>query len=129
MLKKVDEAEATRRFEEWIKFNDEKIEAKKLKLEQSQDGELEKRLAAEKKVNDNRLARFAKRNADLAAKLVAEVNAAAKGDEDTSDEEIVQEEEATPKEEEVSVTEDVSKTEDTAKIEEEAEPAEDKPKD
>ncbi len=39
-----DEAEAKRRFEEWIKQNEAKIEAKKSSLEKSQDDELGKRL-------------------------------------------------------------------------------------
>jgi small subunit ribosomal protein S16 len=86
-----DDAEATRRFEEWMKLTEEKVEAKKLGLEKSQDDEIGKRLTAEKKINDDRLAKFAKRNADLAAKLVAEVNAVAAGDEDAPEEEISEE--------------------------------------
>jgi small subunit ribosomal protein S16 len=66
-----DEAEATRRFEEWIKQNEAKIEAKKSSLEKSQDDELEKRLSVEKRVNEARTAKLAKRNADLAAKAAA----------------------------------------------------------
>jgi small subunit ribosomal protein S16 len=66
-----DEAEATRRFEEWIKQNEAKIELKKSGLEKSQDAELEKQLAVEKKVNETRVAKLAKRNADLAAKAAA----------------------------------------------------------
>src|SRR5664280_2595781 len=66
-----DEAEATRRFEEWIKQNEAKIEAKKSSLEKSQDDELGKRLSVEKSVNEARAAKLAKRNADLAAKAAA----------------------------------------------------------
>ncbi len=66
-----DEAEATKRFEEWIKKNESKIEAKKSSLEKSQDEELEKRLSVEKKVNEARAAKLAKKNADLAAKAAA----------------------------------------------------------
>ena len=66
-----DEAEATRRFEEWIKQNESKIEAKKANLEKSQDDELGKRLSVEKKVNEARAAKLAKKNADLAAKAAA----------------------------------------------------------
>ena len=66
-----DEAEATRRFEEWIKQNEAKIEAKKSTLEKSQDDELGKRLSVEKRVNEARVAKLAKRNADLAAKAAA----------------------------------------------------------
>jgi small subunit ribosomal protein S16 len=66
-----DEAEATKRFEEWIKQNEAKIEAKKSNLEKSQDDELGKKLADEKRVNEARAAKLAKRNADLAAKAAA----------------------------------------------------------
>jgi small subunit ribosomal protein S16 len=66
-----DEAEATKRFEEWMKQNDAKIEAKKSGLEKSLDDELGKQLAVEKKVNEARLAKISKRNADLAAKEAA----------------------------------------------------------
>jgi small subunit ribosomal protein S16 len=66
-----DEAEATKRFEEWISQNEAKIEAKKSGLEKSQDDELGKRLSVEKRVNEARVAKLAKRNADLAAKAAA----------------------------------------------------------
>jgi len=71
-----DEAEATKRFEEWMQQNEAKIEAKKSGLEKSMDDELGKRLAAEKKINEARTAKLAKRSADAAAKLVQEVRAA-----------------------------------------------------
>src|SRR5674476_447652 len=67
-----DDAEATKRFEEWMKQNDAKIEAKKSGLEKSQDDDIENRLEAEKKINEARAARLAKRQADLAAKAEAE---------------------------------------------------------
>jgi len=89
-----DEAEATKRFEEWMKQNDAKIEAKKSGLEKSLDDELGKQLASEKRVNEARLAKLAKKNAALAAKaaagdkaLVAEVM----GEEETPAEEPAQE--------------------------------------
>jgi small subunit ribosomal protein S16 len=66
-----DEAEATKRFDEWIKQNEAKIESKKSNLEKSQDDELGKRLSGEKRVNEARVAKLAKRNADLAAKAAA----------------------------------------------------------
>jgi small subunit ribosomal protein S16 len=72
-----DEVEATKRFEEWIKQNEAKIEAKKSNLEKSQDDELGKRLTVEKGVNEARAAKLAKRNADLAAKEAAENKAEA----------------------------------------------------
>ncbi|OFY62239.1 MAG: 30S ribosomal protein S16 [Bacteroidetes bacterium RBG_13_43_22] len=66
-----DEAEATKRFEEWMKQNEEKIEVKRSGLEKSKDERLVKMLAAEKKINDARAAKLAKKQADLAAKAEA----------------------------------------------------------
>jgi small subunit ribosomal protein S16 len=66
-----DEAEAIKRFDEWVRQNEAKIEAKKSHLEKSQDEELGKRLLIEKKVNEARVAKLAKKNADLAAKAAA----------------------------------------------------------
>jgi small subunit ribosomal protein S16 len=63
-----DEAEATRRFEEWMKQNRTRIEAKKSGLEKRKDDELSKRLSAEKKINEARAAMLAKKQAELAAK-------------------------------------------------------------
>ena len=67
-----DEAEANKRFETWMKQNEEKIEAKKSGLEKSQDDELTRRLAAEKKINEARATRLAKKQAELAARAEAE---------------------------------------------------------
>jgi small subunit ribosomal protein S16 len=67
-----DEAEASRRFEEWMKQNDAKIESKKSGLEKSWDERMSLRLAEEKKINEERMARLAKRNAELAAKAAAQ---------------------------------------------------------
>ena len=66
-----DEAEALRRFEEWMKQKEAKIELKKSGLEKSKDDELMKKLAAEKKINENRAAKLAKKQAELAAKAEA----------------------------------------------------------
>jgi len=63
-----DEAEANRRFDEWMKQNEAKIEAKKSGLEKSQDEDLAGRLKQEKKVNEARAAKLAKKQAELAAK-------------------------------------------------------------
>jgi len=67
-----DEPEATRRFEEWIKNNEEKIEAKKSGLEKSRDDGVAKQLASEKRVNEARAAKLAKKQAALEAKAEAE---------------------------------------------------------
>jgi small subunit ribosomal protein S16 len=89
-----DEAEATKRFEEWIKTNEAKIEAKKSNLEKSQDDELGKRLSVEKKVNEARAAKLAKKNADLAAKAAAGDKALVETIEEASHSEDVTEETA-----------------------------------
>jgi len=62
-----DVAEADKRFNEWMLQNDSKVEAKKSGLEKSKDDELSSKLAAEKKVNEVRAARIAKKQAKLAA--------------------------------------------------------------
>ncbi|MCX6334342.1 MAG: 30S ribosomal protein S16 [Bacteroidia bacterium] len=66
-----DDAEATKRFEEWMKQNEAKVEAKKSGLEKSKDDELGKKLAAETKINEARAARLARKQAELAAKAEA----------------------------------------------------------
>jgi small subunit ribosomal protein S16 len=66
-----DEAEATKRFEEWMKQNEAKVESKKSGLEKSRDDEVVNKLAAEKKVNEARAAKLEKKQADLAAKAEA----------------------------------------------------------
>jgi len=66
-----DDAEATRRFEEWMKQNEAKIEAKKSGLEKSKDDDVVTKLAAEKKVNEARASKLAKKQAQLAAKAEA----------------------------------------------------------
>jgi small subunit ribosomal protein S16 len=82
-----DEAEATKRFEEWIKQNEAKIEAKKSNLEKSQDDELGKKLSVEKRVNEARVAKLARKNADIAAKAAAGEKAEAVTEEATPEEE------------------------------------------
>ena len=95
-----DEAEATKRFDEWIKLNEAKIEAKKSNLEKSQDDELGKKLSVEKRVNEARVAKLARKNADLAAKAAAGEKAEAVAEEAAPDEEATSlpehEEETTP---------------------------------
>jgi len=85
-----DETEATKRFEEWMIQNESKIEAKKSGLEKSQDDELGKRLTVEKRVNEARAAKFAKRTADLAAKAAAADKAEAQAEEAVPAEEQTQ---------------------------------------
>ena len=66
-----DEAEAEKRFSEWIKQNEEKIDSKKLKLEKVQDDDKKSRIENEIKINEARAAKIAKRSAALAAKAAA----------------------------------------------------------
>ena len=101
-----DEAEATRRFDEWMKKNEEKIETKKSNLEKSYDDNLGKRLSVEKSISEARAAKITKRNADLAAK-----EAAALTEEAASIEEVEQVEDA-------AAVEEVEKVEDVAAVEE-----------
>ncbi len=66
-----DEAEADKRFEEWMKNNQEKIDAKKSGLEKSRDDKMVEMLAAEKKINEARSVKLAKKQAEMAAKAEA----------------------------------------------------------
>jgi len=70
-----DEAEANKRFEAWMKQQETKAEAKKAGLEKSADEATANRLKAEKKINDARTEKLAKRQAALMAKTVAAVSA------------------------------------------------------
>ncbi|MFN8239667.1 MAG: 30S ribosomal protein S16 [Bacteroidales bacterium] len=70
-----DEAEAEKRFQEWMKNQESKIESKKSGLERSADDSKKKRVEAEKKVNEARASEIAKKNAEKAAEAVAEANA------------------------------------------------------
>ena len=110
-----DEAEAAKRFEEWMTQNEAKIEAKKSGLEKSKDDDLGNRLAIEKRINEARTEKLAKRRAELDAKLVREVAAAAAG------------EEVEAAEAEVNASEEVEtpEAEDIASVEAEAPEAED----
>jgi len=136
-----DEAEAIRRFEEWMKQNEEKIETKKSNLEKTQDDELGKRLSLEKSINEARAAKLAKRNADLAARAAAgekadaiaeetiQVDAEVSADESAQTEESAPAEESSPVENIEEPAETIEEHEEVTSEEESAsEPvAEDKP--
>jgi small subunit ribosomal protein S16 len=66
-----DEAEAEKRFNEWMTQQEGKVEAKKSKLEKSADDSKMDRVEAEKKINEKRAAAIAKKNAQMAAKAEA----------------------------------------------------------
>jgi len=72
-----DEAEADRRFNEWLKGKEEKIELKKSGLEKKGEELRKKRLEAEKEVKEARAAELAKKAAALAAEAEAAAKAAA----------------------------------------------------
>jgi len=80
-----DEAEAEKRFSEWMKQQEGKIESKKSKLEKSADDSKMNRVEAEKKINENRAAAIAKKNAQMAAKAEAAEKAEAGAPEVTAD--------------------------------------------
>ena len=67
-----DETEADRRFNEWMKQQEEKIESKKSRIEKVADDTKMKRVDAERTVNETRAAALAKRNAEMAAKAASE---------------------------------------------------------
>lgn len=71
-----DEAEAERRFNEWLKGKEEKIELKKSGLEKMGEELRKKKLEAEKAVKEARAAELAKRAAALAAEAEAAAKAA-----------------------------------------------------
>jgi small subunit ribosomal protein S16 len=66
-----DEAEAEKRFIDWMKQQEEKIDSKKSKLEKAVDDSKMKRVEAEKKINEKRTEDLVKKNAELAAKAAA----------------------------------------------------------
>jgi small subunit ribosomal protein S16 len=82
-----DEAEADKRFNEWMKQNEEKIESKKSRLEKAQDEDKESRIEAEKRINDARAAKLAKKIAAMAAKEAAGEKAEAQAEVETVAEE------------------------------------------
>jgi len=83
-----DEAEGLKRFEAWMNEHEAKIEAKKSGLEKNQDDEIGQRLVAEKKVNEARVARLAKKQAKEAAESETESKAETVAVENTPGENI-----------------------------------------
>jgi len=66
-----DEAEAERRFNEWLKQKEAKIQDKVQKREKAADEELKKRIEEEKKINEKRAAELAKKIAEKNAEMAA----------------------------------------------------------
>jgi len=108
-----DEAEADRRFNEWLKGKDEKIEAKKSGLEKKGEETRKQRLEAETTVKEARAAAYAKKLAALAAEAEAAAKAAAAPPEAVA--EVAAEKVAEPVEE--TITEAVAEVEVNAEVE------------
>ncbi len=66
-----DEAEAEKRLDKWMNEKDAKIQGKLERLKGDAAAEIKKQLDAEKKVNEERAAAIAARNAELAAEAKA----------------------------------------------------------
>jgi len=71
-----DEAEAEKRFNAWITQQESKIDSKKSNIEKSADDQKQKRVEAERKVNEARASEIARKNAEMAAKAAAGETAA-----------------------------------------------------
>jgi small subunit ribosomal protein S16 len=94
-----DEEEAERRLEKWLTEKEAKIQAQKDRIEGETNAELKKRLEAEAKLNEERAAAIAAKNAELAAEVEDE-NEAETAEEST--EESAATETATAEKEEVA---------------------------
>lgn len=102
-----DEAEAEKRLESWIAEKEAKIQAKIDRLAGDAAAEAQKQLDAEKKINEDRAAAIAARDAELAA----EAQAAAAEEEAEAAEEVAAEVEETPEAEAPAVEEEASEEE------------------
>ncbi|HVN57624.1 MAG TPA: 30S ribosomal protein S16 [Bacteroidales bacterium] len=91
-----DEAEADRRFNDWMKQQEEKIDSKKSSLEKAADDSKKKRVEAEKKINETRAEELAKKNAEQAAKAAAEHDAQPAAEQTEAGATVSSQEEAAP---------------------------------
>ena len=108
-----DEAEAEKRLESWIAEKEAKIQAKIDRLKGEADAETQKQLDAEKKINEERAAAIAAREAELAAEAEAAA-AAEKAEaeaEEAAEEEVAAEVEETPEVEAPAAEEEASEEE------------------
>ncbi len=112
-----DEAEAERRFDAWAADKEAKIQAKKDRLSKDSESFKTKQLEAEAKVNAERAAAIAKRNAELAAEAKA-AQAPEEVEAPAEEEEVVVEEAAPTVEETPAVTEEAPVAEETPAVEE-----------
>ena len=107
-----DEAEAEKRLDKWMAEKDAKIQGKMERLKGDAAAEAKKQLDAEKKVNEERAAAIAARNAELAAEAEAEVAAEeAEAAEEEAGEEVVAEAQETPEAEAPAAEEEASEEE------------------
>ncbi len=122
-----DEAEADRRFNEWMKFKEEQIETKKTGIEKKGEETRQKRLEAETAIKEARAAEYAKKIAALAAEAEAAARAAA-GGEATAEEPVAEAvagtEEAEAVAEETTAAEAVAEEEAPVEVAAEEAPAE-----
>ncbi len=72
------EEEAERMLEKWLSEKEAKIQAQKERIEGETEAETKKRLEAEKKLNEERAAAIAAKNAELAGEVEEETEAAEK---------------------------------------------------
>jgi small subunit ribosomal protein S16 len=101
-----DEAEADKRFGEWMKQQEAKIESKKSTIEKNADDARQKLVDSEKLINETRAAEIAKKNAMQAAKATAAETTDVQGAEDSA---------------EAAVSEEVTETDTADTVEEVAE--------
>nr|WP_321358670.1 30S ribosomal protein S16 [uncultured Draconibacterium sp.] len=107
-----DEAEAEKRLESWIAAKEAKIQAKIDRLAGDAAAEADKQLEAEKKINEERAAAIAAREAELAAEAEAAAKEAeAEAAAEEAEEEAPAEVEETPEAEAPAVEEDASEEE------------------
>ncbi len=119
-----DEAEAEKRLESWIAEKEAKIQAKVDRLKGEEDAATQKQLDAEKKINEERAAAIAARNAELAAEAEGEV---AEEEAEEAAEEVTEEPAAEASEEPAAEVEETPKAEEPeAPAAEEAEKEEEK---
>jgi small subunit ribosomal protein S16 len=75
-----DDAEAEKRFNEWMKKKEDEIESKKSSIEKKSEDSRKNRLEAEKAVKEARAEELAKKQAALAAEAEAAAKAAARAE-------------------------------------------------
>ncbi|MDX8341595.1 30S ribosomal protein S16 [Draconibacterium sp. IB214405] len=106
-----DEAEAEKRLESWIAEKEAKIQAKVDRLAGDAAAEVQKQLEAEKKINEERAAAIAAREAELAAEAQAAVAEEEAEAAEEAAEEVAAEVEETPEAEAPTVEEEASEEE------------------